>query len=89
MIVFQVSFNFDPVKEILKIQICKNVRFIFKEEMYNTINSYYKYISIPKSSFYKINIFITPINTGEKYLKYSKHFASICNESAKSRGWRG
>ena len=90
MIVFQVSFNFDPAKEILKIlkvQICKNVRFIFKEKMYNTINSYYKYTSIPKSSFYKINIFITPINTGEKYLKYSKHFASICNESANR--WRG
>ena len=41
----------------------------FKEEMYNTMNSYYKCTSIPKSSFYKINILILPINTGEKYLK--------------------
>ena len=50
-----------------------------KEEMYNTMNSYYKYTSIPKSSFYKINILILPINTGEKSLKYSIHFASICD----------
>ena len=27
-----------------------------QEEMYYTINSYYKYTSIPKSSFNKINI---------------------------------
>ena len=50
-----------------------------KEEMYNTINSYYKYTSISKSSFYKINILILPTNTGKKYLKYSMHFASICD----------
>ena len=50
-----------------------------KEEMYNTMNSYYKYTSIPKSSFQKINILALPINTGKNYLKYSIHFASICN----------
>ena len=44
---------------------------ILKEEMYNTMNSYYKYTSIPKSSFYKMNILILPINTEGKYLKYS------------------
>ena len=33
------------------------------------MNSHYKYTSIPKSSFYKINILILPINTEEKYLK--------------------
>ena len=49
------------------------------KEMYNTMNSYYKYTSIPKSYFYKINILILPINTGEKSLKYSIHFASTCN----------
>ena len=52
---------------------------VLQEEMYNTMNSYYKYISIPKSSFYIINILILSINTGEKYLKYSIHFANICN----------
>ena len=40
---------------------------------------YYKYASIPKSSFNKINILILPINTGEKYLKYSIHFSYICD----------
>ena len=50
-----------------------------KEEMYNTMNLYYKYTSISKSTFYKINILILPINTGKKYLKYSIHFASICD----------
>ena len=50
----------------------------FKEEMYNIMNSYYKYTSIPKSFFYKLNILILPINTEEKYLKYSINFASIC-----------
>ena len=43
----------------------------FKKEMYNTMNSYHKYTSIPKSSFNKINILILPINTGKKYLNYS------------------
>ena len=38
------------------------------------MNSYYKYRSIPKSSFYNINILILPINTTEKYLKYFIHF---------------
>ena len=52
---------------------------LIKEEMYNTMNSYYKYTSIPKSSFNKINILILPTNTGEKYLKYSIHFAYICD----------
>ena len=52
---------------------------ILKEEMCNTINLYYKYTSIPKSSFYKISIFIMPINTREKYLKYSIHFGSVCD----------
>ena len=47
----------------------------FKEEMYNAMNSYNKYTSIPKSYFNKINIL--PINTGEKYLMYSIHFAYI------------
>ena len=42
--------------------------------MYNTMNLYYKYTSIPKSSLNKL---ILPINTEEKYLKYSIHFASI------------
>ena len=41
--------------------------------MYSTMNSYYKYTSTLKSSFNKINILILPINTGEKYLKYSIH----------------
>ena len=45
--------------------------------MYNTMNLYYKYASIPKSSFYKVNILILSINTEEKYLKYSIHLASI------------
>ena len=57
----------------------KNVICIIKEEMYNTMNSYYKYTSIPKLSFYKINILILPINTEEKYLKYSIDFASTCD----------
>ena len=48
-----------------------------KEVMYNTMNSYCKYTSIPKSYFYKINILILPINTEENYLKYSIHFTSI------------
>ena len=39
-----------------------------KEEMCNTMNWYYKYISIPKSSFCKINTLILPIGTEEKYL---------------------
>ena len=50
-----------------------------KEEMYNSMNSYYKYTPIPKSYFYKTNLLILPINTGEKYLKYSIHFAYICD----------
>ena len=37
--------------------------------MCSTINSYYKYISIPKSSFYKIDILILVINTKEKVSK--------------------
>ena len=41
--------------------------------MYNTMNSYYKDTSIPKSFFNKINILILPISTGKKYLKYSMH----------------
>ena len=41
----------------------------FKEEMYNTVNSYSKYASISKSPFYNINILILPISTGEKCLK--------------------
>ena len=48
-----------------------------KEEMCNTMNWYYKYISIPKSFFYKINTLVLPIGTEEKYLKYSIHFAFI------------
>ena len=52
---------------------------IFKEEIYNIINSYYQYTSIPKSSFNKIDIPILPINTGKKYLKYSIHFTYICD----------
>ena len=52
-----------------------------KEEMCNTMNSYFKYKSIPKSSFNKINILILPINTGKKYLKYSLHFAFIWTTS--------
>ena len=47
--------------------------------MYDTINSYYKYRYIPKSYFNKINILIMPINTMEKYLKPSIHFAYICD----------
>ena len=47
--------------------------------MYNTMNSYYKDTSIPKSFFNKINILILPISTGKKYLKYSIHFAYICD----------
>ena len=47
--------------------------------MYNTLNSYYKYTSIPKSSLYKINELVLPISTEEKYLKYSIHFASVCD----------
>ena len=45
--------------------------------MYNTMNSYYKYTSIPKLHFYKIYLLVQPINTGEKYLKYFIYFASI------------
>ena len=45
-----------------------------KEEIYNSMNTYYKYTSIPKSSFYKINVLILPINTKEKYLKYFNTF---------------
>ena len=48
-----------------------------KEEMYNTMNSYYKYTSIAKSSFHKINILILPIDIGKKYPKYYIHFAYI------------
>ena len=49
--------------------------------MYNTMNSYYKYASISKSSFNKIDILIlpSPINTGEKYLKHFIYFAFICD----------
>ena len=36
-----------------------------KKEMYNTINSYYKYTCILNLLFYKINILITVINTGK------------------------
>ena len=43
---------------------------VIKEEMYNTINSYYNYTSW-KSSFNIINILILPIDTGKNYLKYS------------------
>ena len=68
----------------LKSFIHKSVDFIFfqgkiKEAMYNTMNLYYKYISIQKLSFYKINVLILPISIGEKYLKYSIHFAYICD----------
>ena len=55
------------------------VRNSLKEEMYNTMNSYYKYTSIPKPSFYKVNILILPINIEEKYLQYSICFASTCD----------
>ena len=34
--------------------------------MYNTMNYYYKYKLIPRSSFNKINTLILPINTGKK-----------------------
>ena len=51
----------------------------FKKEMYNTMNSYHKYTSIPKSSFNQINILILPINTGETFLKYFTHYACICD----------
>ena len=60
----------------------KNVRNFLKavkEEIYNTMNSYQKYKSIAKSSFYKMNILKLPINIDEKYLKYSIHFAYICD----------
>ena len=50
-----------------------------KGEMYNTMNFYYKYASILKSSSNKINILILPINIGEKYLKYSIYFSYICD----------
>ena len=68
----------------LKSFIHKSVDFIFfqgkiKEAMYNTMNLYYKYISIQKLSFYKINVLILPISIGEKHLKYSIHFAYICD----------
>ena len=55
------------MKNVIKFVKSLNV----KEEMYNTMNSYYKYKSIPKSSFYQINILILPINNEEKYLKYT------------------
>ena len=55
------------------------VLYYVKEEMYNTMNSYYKYTSIPQSSANKINILILPITTGKKYLKYSIHFTYICD----------
>ena len=48
-------------------------RLNIREEMYNTMNSYYKYTSIPKSFFNKINILILPMSTGKKYLKHSIH----------------
>ena len=41
------------------------------------MNSYYKYTSIQKSSFFKRSILIQPINIGETYWKYSPHFAYI------------
>ena len=47
--------------------------------MYNSMNSHYKYTSIPKSSFNKINVFILPINSGEKYLKHSIYFVYVCD----------
>ena len=50
-----------------------------KEELYNTMNSYYKYTSVRKKYFYRINILILPINTREMYPKYSIHFAYICD----------
>ena len=53
-----------------------------KEKMYNTMNSYYKYTTIPKSSFYTINLLILRINTREKNLKYSIHFPSICDHQS-------
>ena len=55
------------MKNVIKFVKSLNVN----EEMYNTMNSYYKYKSIPKSSFYQINILILPINNEEKYLKYT------------------
>ena len=42
--------------------------------MYNTMNSYYKYTSIPKSSFYKINTLILPISTGKSISHYESNF---------------
>ena len=45
--------------------------------MYSTMNSHCKYTAIPKSSSYKINILTLPINTGEKYLKYSIHIQQL------------
>ena len=70
---------FDFIKGNVIQKLAYKVKYIseIKEEMYNTMNSYYKYTSIPKSYFYKINII--PINNGEKYLKYSIHFACICD----------
>ena len=49
-------------RESWNIYLCNDI----KEEMYNTMNLYYKYTSIPKSSFYKINILTLSINTEEK-----------------------
>ena len=43
----------------------KGAKHGLKEEMYNTMNSYYKYTSIPKSSFNKINILILPTILGK------------------------
>ena len=70
---------FDFIKGNVIRKLAYKVKYIseIKEEMYSTMNSYYKYKSIPKSSFYKINTL--PINNGEKYLKYSIYFASICD----------
>ena len=61
-----------------ELDIILRIDFSIKAEMYNTISSYYKYASIPRSSFYKTNILVTPINTREKNLKYFIHFASVC-----------
>ena len=66
-------------EEFIKMLFTKNFLHFIKEEMYNTMNLYYKYTSILKSSFYKINILILPISTREKYLKCSIYFASICD----------
>ena len=47
----------------------------FKEEMYSTMNSYYKYASILKPAFNKINI----LHTAHQYWgKVSKIFHTLC-----------